>query len=319
MADLLVAAGVVTTRNEGNHPVHRFRIAAAITAAAAAALIPAISAGASVSAVTARPAGPPPAGQTVTFGSARAMPSVHLPPTHLPHPMLLRDGSYTSDNWAGYVITSRGGHILPQVNDTFIVPDVNCADSPIGSSGFADSSYWAGFDGFADATVEQEGVDAYCTSSTGPATYYTWYEMYPLDAVVEGTVSPGDAVSVESSRSGANYVLSLDDRTDASGFTTTQACPSGSVCDDTQAEVITEDPGGAVPAGIDLPDFALDQQTAISAKDYLGATGTFANNDGGKIWLSQTIRMVDPSDLIMAAPGPLYGGQAFYVTWFRGS
>ncbi len=295
--------------------MHRPRIVAAITAAAAAALVPAISAGTSASAVTARPASPPPAGQTVTFGSARALPGVHLPPTHLPHPVA-RNGTYVSDNWAGYAITSKGGLTIPQVSDTFIVPDVNCADSTIGSSGFAYVADWAGFDGLTNGTVEQEGVDAYCTSTTSPAAYYTWYEMYPLDPVVEGTASPGDAVTVESRRSGSDYVLSLTDVTTESGFVTTQLCPSGSVCKDQDAEVISEDTGGAVADGVDLADFGLDEQDAITAHNQAGQSGSFGS---GTSWNSQTIDMEDPSDLPMATPGPLYGSEAFAVTWVRGS
>lgn len=272
---------------------------------------------------TARIDAPPP-GTVRTFGAAHAMPSVHLPPTHLPHvrpasPASPANGTFVSNNWAGYGITSRGGHIIPQVNDTFIVPDINCADSTIGSFGAAYVADWAGFDGLvaASGTVEQEGVDAYCTSTSAPATYFDWYEMFPLDPVVEGTVSPGDAISVESARSGADYVLSLTDMTSASGFSTTQPCPSGSTCLDTSAEVITEDPGGAVPAGVDLADFAYDEQDAISAHDYAGAVGSF--NTITNIWNSQTIDMVDPSDLFMAAPGGMAGGSSFLVHWYRGT
>jgi Peptidase A4 family len=283
-----------------------------VTVAVAALALPTLSLAAPAGASSA----PPPVGHVVTYGNARAMPSVHLAPTHLPHPVV-RNATYITNNWAGYAVTSRGGLTIPQVNDTFIVPNVNCATTPIGTYGATYVAVWAGFDGLiaASNTVEQEGVDAYCTSQSASPVYYDWYEMYPLDPVVEGTVTPGDAISAESLRSGSDYILSLDDLTSDSGFTTTQTCPSGSTCLDNTAEVITEDPGGAAPAGVNLANFAQDQQMEILAHNQAGQRGAFVTCPS---WTSQTVDMVDPDDVPMATPGPNYG-EAFYVSWENGS
>jgi hypothetical protein len=43
-----------------------------------------------------------------------------------------------------------------------------------------------------------------------------------------------------------------------------------------------------------------------------GLRGTLAPSS---LWSSGQITMVDTSNQLMAAPSPLYGGQAFNVTW----
>jgi hypothetical protein len=238
---------------------------------------------------------------------------IHLVATHLPH-FKVKNGTYLSNNWSGYAITARGGKTIPYVTDDFTVPSVNCANSTIGTSGFAYVADWAGLDGLVDGTVEQEGIDAYCTSTTTAPAYFAWYEMYPLDPVAfTGTINPGDAISVVTQRTGSNYVLTLSDVTTGGGFTTTQACPSGSTCEDNSAEVITEDPGTSVPA-YDLADFGMDNQTGILAHTYSGLHGSFATCN---FWTQQTVEMIDPSDDTMAAPSSMYGSQAFSVTWDR--
>jgi len=265
---------------------------------------------------TAAPAAPratTPTGTVRTFGGMHVDTSIHLTPTHLPH-LRVRNGTYISNNWSGYAITARGGKTIPLVTEDFTVPSVNCADSTIGTSGFAYVADWAGLDGLVDATVEQEGVDIDCTSTAGPPAYVAWYEMYPSDPVAfTGTIDPGDAISVETQRTGSSYVLSLTDITTGAGFTTTQACPSGSTCKDNSAEVITEDPGTSVPA-YDLADFGMDNQTGILAHTYTGRRGSFLTCN---FWISQTVEMVDPSNDAMTSLSPLYGGQAFGVTWNR--
>ncbi len=263
---------------------------------------------------TAAPRAATPAAAVRTFGSVREAPGVHLAPTRLPH-ATVKNGTYLTNNWAGYAITARGGKTIPQVNADFTVPSVNCAESPIGVTGTSYLGEWAGFDGLVDNTVEQEGIAAYCTSITGPATYYAWYEMVPLAPVAFTGIDPGDAISVETKRVGSSYELTLDDITTGGGFSTEQACPAGSTCKDNSAEVITEDPSGAVAAGQFLADFGMDNQTGILAHTYNGKDGSFGTND---YWYIQVIQMLDPSGNSMATLSPMYGSQAFSVTWQRG-
>jgi len=267
---------------------------------------------------TAAPAAPratTPTGTVKTFGGMHEAPSIHLVATHLPH-FTVKNNTFVSNNWAGYAITARGGKTIPQVNDDFTVPNVNCQNSTLGTSGFAYVADWAGLDGLVDGTVEQEGIDVYCTgtSATSVPTFFAWYEMYPLDPVAfTGTINPGDAISVQTEREGSNYVLSLTDVTTGGGFTTLQPCPTGSTCEDNSAEVITEDPGTAVPA-YDLADFGMDNQTDILAHTYNGLRGSFGSCN---FWTNQTVEMEDPSDATMATLSPMYGAQAFSVTWDR--
>lgn len=282
-----------------------------IILASAAALALAAGGTAAAGAATSAPASPTP--NVHAFGGLH-LSSVQLPRTHLPHPVL-RNGTFISNNWAGYAVTARGGKTIPQVNDTFTIPSVNCGASDIGTGG-AYVADWAGLDGLVDGTVEQEGIDVYCASTASAPAYVAWYEMFPSPPVTfTGAVSPGDAISVETQRVGSNYVLSLTDVTTDAGFTTTQACPTGSVCKDNSAEVITEDPGGAVTEGIDLPDFGLDNQTGVRAHTYTGLSGGFQSCT---FWAAQTVQMEDPSSSLMAVLSSLEGGQAFNVTYRAG-
>jgi len=280
-------------------------------AAAAFAVTLAAALAGSVPAMAAPRASAPPA-NVKTFGTMHVSTSIHLTPTHLPH-LTVKNNTYISNNWSGYAITARGGKTIPSVTEDFTVPSVNCANTTIGTSGTAYVADWAGLDGLVDNTVEQEGVDVECTSTTTAPTYIAWYEMYPLDPVAFTGVNPGDAIAVTTQRTGSSYVLTLTDITNGGGFTTTQACPSGSTCKDNSAEVITEDPGDSVP-DIDLADFGMDNQTGILAHTWTGLRGSFLTCN---FWISQTVEMVDPSDVAMDTLSPLYGGQAFGVTWSR--
>lgn len=218
-------------------------------AVAAATLMAAPAAVASTQAVN--HAGP---GSTVQVHGMRAAVGARLPGTHLPH--LAPHMSVASSNWSGYAVAANSGVRIRFVSVNFTIPSLNCANSPLGSSGSAYAGHWAGLDGFNDATVEQTGVDAFCDSSGTPA-YYAWYEMYPLAPVAFTGVNPGDAIHVSVYFDGSAYNLVLTDLTTGGFINTTQPCPSGSTCRNKSAEVITEDPGGAVAGGFDLADFGM--------------------------------------------------------------
>jgi hypothetical protein len=224
----------------------------------------------------------------------------------------LTAGTVTSSNWSGYAVTAAAGRTVAKISEEFTVPSVNCADSVIGTSGEAVFSDWAGLDGFTDATVEQAGTGAFCTSTTSAPTYFAFYEMYPEAGVTFSGVNPGDAIEVNIHKTGSDWSLSLTDRTNGGVISTVQACPSGSSCPDASAEVITEDYNGAVADGFTLADFSLDNQEGVSLATAKGVTGTLATNSG--VWSSSEIVMDNGSDR-MATPGPLYGGQSFFDEW----
>lgn len=249
-------------------------------------------------------------GPTVQVHGMRAAVGVRLPGTHLPH--LAPQMSVTSNNWSGYAAAADSGVHIRFVSANFTIPSLNCANSPLGSSGFAYAGHWAGLDGFNDATVEQTGVDAFCDSS-GTPTYYAWYEMYPLAPVAFTGVNPGDAIHVSVFFTGSAYDLALTDLTTGGSIDTTQPCPSGSTCRNKSAEVITEDPGGAVAGGFNLADFGMANYTGASVTSLAGTHGTLAAQRNN--WTSTEITMEDSGGTMMAVPSALEGGQAFNVAW----
>jgi hypothetical protein len=274
-------------------------------AVAAATLAAAPAAVASTQAVS--HAGP---GPTVQVHGMRAAVGARLPGTHLPH--LAPQMSVASSNWSGYAAAADSGVRIRFVSANFTIPSLNCANSPLGSSGSAYVGHWAGLDGFSDATAEQTGVDAFCDSSGTPA-YYAWYEMYPLAPVAFTGVNPGDAIHVSVFFDGSAYNLVLTDLTTGSFINTTQPCPSGSTCRNKSAEVITEDPGGAVAGGFDLADFGMANYTGARVTSLTGTHGTLAAQPNN--WTSTEIVMEDTGGTMMAVPSALEGGQAFNVAW----
>lgn len=252
-------------------------------------------------------AGPAP---TVRVHAMRADVGVRLPSTHLPH--LAPAASATSTNWSGYAVTADSGKHIRFVSANFTIPSVNCVNSPIGSSGFAYAAHWVGIDGFSDKTVEQTGVDAFC-DSTGTPGYFAWYEMYPLAPVAFSGVGPGDAVNVSVYFNGSAYNLVLTDVTTGGFINVTQHCPTGSKCLNNSAEVITEDPGGAVAGGYNLADFGMANYTGATVTSTTGKHGTLSAKS--KYWKSTAISMIDPAKAKMAVPSALYGGRAFDVAW----
>jgi hypothetical protein len=284
------------------------RIAAAV---AASALVLALAPAASASTQS---AGPRPVTRLHGFHLAVG---ARLPRTVLPH--LPRNATVVSQNWSGYAAVAKANVALRYVTSTFTVPSINCAKVAIGSAGQTYAAEWVGLDGFNDTTVEQTGVDSYCDSASGPATNQAWYEMYPLDPVVFTGVSAGDViwVSVYYNSSTDEYQLFLDDETTGSTMETDQPCPSGSTCDRTSAEVISEDPGGSVAGGINLADFGTVSYTESHVTSRDGLHGTLA---AGRLWTSTEIIMQDPSGEDMATPSALSdGGADFSIAWNRGT
>jgi hypothetical protein len=71
---------------------------------------------------------------------------------------------------------------------------------------------WTGLDGYASSTVEQIGVEAYCSGET--AGYFGWYEMYPSPQVdFSNTLRPGDRMTAAVTYASNTFTLTLDDAT----------------------------------------------------------------------------------------------------------
>jgi Peptidase A4 family len=240
---------------------------------------------------------------------------VRLPAMALAHPRVTGSTS-TSGDWSGYAVT---GHNVAFrfIAANFTVPNADCAASTLGKGGALAAS-WVGLDGFNSATTEQAGFAEKCTSSTAQS-YYAWYEMYPRDMVAVSGPKPGDAVvaSVYFNSAAGQYTLEVSDLTQkGAGFTVTEACPSGSTCDNSSAEVITATPGGGVAAGYDLADFGAVGYTNVSVTSRSGIRGGLGTTS---LWSPTSITMTDPSGNTMATAGPLQGSTAFLSSFVKSS
>jgi len=210
-----------------------------------------------------------------------------------------------STNWSGYADDNTAGNTYSKVAANWTEPSASCSGSATSLAAF-----WVGIDGYTSSSVEQDGTLVECYR--GSAYYYTWWEMYPSNAiqVVGESLSPGDSISASVSKSGGSYTLKVTDSThSANSFSTTQTCSS---CADTSAEWVAEAPSGS--AGV-YPLSNFHSWTASSATVTSGSTAgvisTFPDDE---------MTMVDSSGAVKAQPGSLNsGGNGFTVTWKRSS
>jgi autotransporter-associated beta strand protein len=121
-------------------------------------------------------------------------------------------------NWSGYSAAAPAGSAFTDVSSTWVIPSVKAQ-----SSGTTYSSYWVGFDGVSDTTVEQCGVSA-DVSTNGSTTYNAWYEFAPAgEVVVPLTVHAGDTITAEVTYEGIssgrfNYQFDLRDQTTGASY-----------------------------------------------------------------------------------------------------
>jgi hypothetical protein len=200
-----------------------------------------------------------------------------------------------STNWSGYADTST---TFSTATGNWTEPSVSC------TSRTSYAAFWVGIDGFTSGSVEQDGTLAEC--SGGSAFYFTWWEMYPTNAiqVVGSSVQPGDSISASVVRSGTSYTLKVTDSShSANSFTTTQSC---SGCANSSAEWIAEAPSGS--RGV-LPLANFHSWTLSAATVNSAVISSFTDDE---------ITMIDSSGRVKAQPGALNGsGNGFSVTWVR--
>jgi len=200
-----------------------------------------------------------------------------------------------STNWSGYADTSS---TFSKATGNWTEPSVSCG------SRTSYAAFWVGIDGFTSGSVEQDGTLAEC--SGGSAFYFTWWEMYPTNAiqVVGSSVQPGDSISASVVRSATSYTLKVTDSShSANSFTTTQSCSS---CANSSAEWIAEAPSGS--GGV-LPLANFHSWTLSGATVNSGVISSFPDDE---------ITMIDNAGRVKAQPGSLNGsGNGFGVTWLR--
>jgi hypothetical protein len=219
--------------------------------------------------------------------------------------------------YAGYAVTADDygiNHIriddITEAAGTLTVPAIDCGTSVMGTSGTAFVDNWVGIDGYGGDTVEQAGIESYCTGPAGGdgtagPYYHAWYficcnagtlQLFPSQPALH----PGDTLKftvADTSPSGCceDYTFTYVDVSDSNHTETeTLACDQGSTpCEDENAEVITEDPGGGAPSYV-LPswDPTYGNYSGISVEaQYTSPTGEIEHVDGtlnsnGSYWAS---------------------------------
>jgi len=211
--------------------------------------------------------------------------------------------SVQSTNWSGYADTGSG---FSKVAASWTEPSATCSSRTTSLAAF-----WVGIDGYTSSSVEQDGTLIECYRRT--AYQFTWWEMYPTNAiqVVGQTLAAGDSITASVVRSGTSYTLAVTDSThSANSFTTTQSCSS---CANTSAEWIAEAPSGS--SGVyPLAQFSpswMDSNSTVTEGSTSGTISSFTDDE---------ITMIDNSGAVKAQPSALNsGGNGFSVTWERAS
>lgn len=262
----------------------------------------------------------PASGLHLTVRGMRAAPGIRLPPTS---PARLTPNLISSAHTlSGFAVYANKSVALRYVAASWNLPSLDATTCQAGSAAY----HAVGLDGLTptpngvDSTIEQVGVGAVCGTG-GTVTYFAWYEMYPGTFQTFTGVNPGDALSanVFSDPATRKYNLTLNDLTNGSFVRADGlSCPSGSVCKNATAEVLTEVPGNGPQGGQNLADFGMVNYTNAAVTSRNGSAGTLASKSG--LWTSADIEMVSQTTgHRMATTSSLEGGQGFSVTWNAGS
>jgi len=215
----------------------------------------------------------------------------------------------SSYNWAGYAESSGVGTVT-QVKATWTEPAVKCP------RGTTLAAFWIGIDGFSSSTVEQDGTLAQCYN--GVATYYSWWETYPANAVqIFAAVHAGDRfnATVSYNPGNGNFIMSITDIT--AGTTWTQVS-TNSGAQENSAECIAERPAGASNAS------GLYALANFGKAKFTSCTATVSGTSGGIGSFSSVyaIKMVSypTGSRALATVSSLTGtASAFTVTWKHAS
>src|SRR5215469_7071405 len=203
--------------------------------------------------------------------------------------------------WSGFAATAAAPYT--SASGTFQVPSVSYSGS---GHSYEDSALWVGIGGDGDSTLIQLGTEQLITSS-GAASYYVWYELYPAATVYLGhAVKPGDIIAASlqctaacSPSSVQTWQLTMTDET--AGWSWTQSVQYQSSM--ASAEWITEAPwdsSGELP----LDDFVQATFDPVSANG-VNPTLTLAANG---------IQMADPYGETSNPSAPV-GGDVFSTCW----
>ena len=200
-----------------------------------------------------------------------AMPAASAQVTNIP---VARTSNGLSLNWSGYAVNVTD---VTSVSGTFTVPMVG---TPCGVNGFTgDVSVWVGIDGYSSGTVEQTGVSGSCSLSTGAASYYAWWEMYPrVSTTIKAmTISPGDVMTASVvSNGGGSFTLSIEDTNNGQSFTTSVHAPVGGrdVAQRSSAEWVVERAATIYKGYLTILPLATFASTTFSDETFTIGSGT---------------------------------------------
>ena len=203
-----------------------------------------------------------------------------------------------SNNWSGYADTGRS---VSRVSGRWKEPTGSCGLDVISMAAF-----WVGIDGFKSSSVEQDGTLIECY--LGTEYQYTWWEMYPTNAVqtVGSAVRSGDSITASVVRSGSRYTLKVTDSTHpGNSFSRTE---TGSGDANSSAEWIAEAPSGTA-GEYPLTNFGTWRVSGAAVTEG-SRSGTISSFSDDKITMTDTLgnTQAQPSGLSS-------GGSAFSVAW----
>jgi peptidase A4-like protein len=214
-----------------------------------------------------------------------------------------------SGNWGGYVAQQQRVKFR-YVRAEFFVPYVDCATSPSSFSG-----HWVGLDGAGNATVEQDGILAACQGAT--PVYSAWYEMFPMPPVYSTiAVRPGNSIvaSAYYDSGTGTFTLSLTNTTNGQHFSHTLACPPGSSCRRTSAEVISEAPSNGASI-LPLTDFRAESFSDIVVTDSKGRRSGLR----ARWWGTLNVTTENSTGTVLDQPTQIFRGKAFNCYWMSTS
>lgn len=211
---------------------------------------------------------------------------------HGPRQRGAAEGTQTSGNWSGGVITPPAGQTFKWLEGDWVVPAV---DAPTDNEWYYCAT-WIGIDGDGSGDVFQAGVesDVYANGSSIVTSYYPWWEWYPAAsiAITNFPVSPGDMMNMllcsseaAGSTSGTVYWTNI---TTGASTNVTLSSPSGTKLIGNCAEWIVEAPtvNGGQSALADYGEVFFSVCEAVTNNGTVvdGGTGNNINmTAGGKV------------------------------------
>jgi hypothetical protein len=209
------------------------------------------------------------------------------------------NGTASTDNWSGTVVTGGNLSNVEAITAMFVVPTPRVPFGTCNGTAYW-SAYWPGLDGWGNGDILQAGVDQEVTCTNGQTSVSTrpWIEWYPGGPswVSSPTINPGDLVFIEvwNTSSTQGWATIYDYSTDISTEYSITA-PSGYPLQGVSVEWILERPG--VPS-LPLTNYIAMPWSEGVAWNYAATTPTTysmgADPSGGTL---QQITMLDNSEL----------------------